>query len=104
MAKSFRFVSNHPTELINNAVMLEVECSKVGGTFCADMEMKGFPTVVLVFKDKYMKYPGARTHTAMIEFLGDKSKWIMEDLPTKMSPFLPKTAGSAAVINGNEEL
>jgi hypothetical protein len=100
MAKSFRFISTHAAELINNAVMLEVECSKVGGTFCTDMEMKGFPSVVLIFKDKYMKYTGSRTHTAMAEFLGDQSRWVFEDLPTKMSTFIPKTA----VVDGNEEL
>jgi hypothetical protein len=95
--------------------MLEVECSKVGGTFCTDMGVQGFPTIVLAYKDKYMKYGGARIHGAMIEFLGDESKWIMEDLPANVAKFLPvavtqpkiaKTEPQppAVVGGGNEEL
>jgi hypothetical protein len=79
--------------------MIEVECSKVGGSFCNDVGVTGFPTLVLVFKGKYMKYTGGRTHNAMIEFLSDDSKWNMQDLPAKISQFLP-----APVPVGNDEL
>jgi hypothetical protein len=104
MSKHFRFVSNHPSELINDAILLEVECSKVGGTFCTDMELKGFPTVILVFKDKYMKYAGARTHTGMTEFLADKSNWVMDDLPVKISQFLPKIVETEVLGEDHDEL
>ncbi len=104
MSKHFRFVSNHPSELTSNAAFLEVECSKVGGTFCSDMDLKGFPTVVLLYKDKYMKYAGARTHAGMTEFLGDPSKWVMDDLPSKISAFLPKVAIMSSLADKNEEL
>jgi hypothetical protein len=79
--------------------MIEIECSKVGGNFCIDFGVTGFPTLVLVFKGKYMKYTGGRTHGAMTEFLMDSSKWTMQDLPAKISQFLP-----APVVNGNDEL
>jgi hypothetical protein len=103
MAKHFKFVSNIATDKINNAVMLEVECSKVGGGFCGDMDVKGFPTVVLVYKNQMMKYPGARLHPAMTEFLGDKSKWVMEDLPTKIPKFVPVAAIADADVMSTEE-
>jgi hypothetical protein len=82
-------VSNVATDQVNNAFIVEAECSKVGGNFCTDMEVTGFPTLVLVFKGKYMKYTGGRTHGAMTEFLADDSKWNMQDLPAKISQFLP---------------
>jgi hypothetical protein len=92
MAKHFMFVSNHAPELINDAVLLEAECSKVADkSFCTNMGVTGFPTVMLVYQGKAMKYQGSRTHAAMTTFLGDKSKWVLEDLPPKMAAFLPAT-------------
>ena len=71
--------------------MLEVECSKLVGKFCTDMGLKGFPMVVLVYKGKSMAYPGARSHAAMTEFLGDESKWVLEDLPVKIAKHIPSS-------------
>jgi hypothetical protein len=101
MDRHFKFVSNLPVEKINNAVMLEAECSKTGGGFCNEMGVKGFPTIVLMFKNKWMKYPGGRTHSDMTEFLGDDSKWIFEDLPGNIANFLPvATADTPTLIQG----
>jgi len=96
MKKHFQYVSNLDGAKINNAVMLEVECSKVGGTFCNDMGTTGFPTVGFMFEGKYQKYTGGRTHAAMTEFLGDKTKWEMGDLPEKLAALAPS--------GGNDEL
>jgi len=98
MKKHFQYVSNMPADKTNNAVMLEVECSKVGGTFCNDMGTTGFPTVMLVFEGKAMKYTGGRTHGAMAEFLGDKSKWVMEALPAKVAAGLPAAEAGKAEL------
>ena len=98
MDRHFKHVSNHAAEKINNAVMLEAECSKTDGNFCTEMGVKGFPTVVLIFKDKWMKYPSGRTHSAITEFLEDSSKWQFEDLPANIAAFLPVTATDTPTI------
>ena len=85
MKRPFEYASNVDTDNVNNAVMLEVECSKVGGNFCSDMGVSGFPTVMLVHNGKGMKYQGGRTHGAIVQFLGDTSQWVMEDLPPKIA-------------------
>jgi thiol-disulfide isomerase/thioredoxin len=90
LKKHYQFVSNLASEAINNAILLEVECSKVPNGFCNDMDVKGYPTIVLVYKEKIMKYTGGRTHGAITEFLSDKSKWLFEDLPPNIAKFLPQ--------------
>jgi len=85
MKRHFEYASNVDTDKVNNAVMLEVECSKVGGSFCDNMGVSGFPTVMLIHKGKGMKYQGGRTHGAIVQFLGDTSNWVMGDLPPKIS-------------------
>jgi thiol-disulfide isomerase/thioredoxin len=95
--KHFQFISNLAADTINNAAFLEVECSKVPNNFCGDMGVEGFPTIVLVYQGKVMKYAGARNQGAMAEFLGDKSKWVFEDLPSNIAKFLP-----AVEENGEE--
>ncbi|KAJ1465300.1 hypothetical protein T484DRAFT_1757514 [Baffinella frigidus] len=101
MLKHFQFVSNIATDTINNAVLVEAECSKVGGTFCNDFGVTGFPTVALIYQNQWMKYPGARTHEGMTVFLGDKSKWIMEDLPLEIVPFLPVVSKTGSLPDSN---
>jgi hypothetical protein len=101
MKKPFQFISNHPLELINNAVMLEVECSKLVGSFCTDMGVTGFPTVVLVYKGKLMAYPGARSHAAMTEFLGNESNWLLEDLPIKIAKHMASSTTTPISTNLN---
>jgi thiol-disulfide isomerase/thioredoxin len=91
LAKHFQFVSNLPADTINDAVLVEAECSKVPNNLCTDMGVQGFPTIVLVYQGKFMKYPGARNQGAMADFLGDKSKWVFEDLPPNIAKFLPDT-------------
>jgi hypothetical protein len=85
MKRHFEFVSNIEAHKINDAILLEVECSKVGDRFCDNMGVTGFPTIMLLHKGKAMKYPSARTHGAMVQFLSDKSKWVMENLPPKIA-------------------
>jgi thiol-disulfide isomerase/thioredoxin len=89
MKKHFQFISNLAADSVNNATFMEIECSKVPNDFCGDMGVEGFPTIVLVYQGKVMKYAGERNQGAMSEFLRDKSKWVFEDLPPKIVKFLP---------------
>jgi hypothetical protein len=84
MKRHFEFASNIEKEKINNAVLVEVECSKTGGAFCDMMGVSGFPTIMLVHQGKAMKYTNGRTHGAIVQFLSDKSQWIMDDLPPRV--------------------
>ena len=99
MKRHFEYVSNIEAHEINDAILLEVECSKVGGNFCDNMGVSGFPTIVLMHKGKAMKYQGGRTHGAIMQFLSDKSKWVMENLPPKIA----EIAKTLAAVNPPQE-
>jgi thiol-disulfide isomerase/thioredoxin len=107
MARDFKLVSNRPVAEINNVVLVEAECSKLADGFCGDLGVTGFPTVVLIFNGKWMKYSGARKHVGMVEFLGDKSKWNMDDLPAELAKYVPVSAPTISgeeVVSSNDEL
>jgi hypothetical protein len=85
MKRHFQYASNVDVATIHDSIFVEVECSKVTGKLCEKMGVTGFPTVMLIYKGKSMKYEGGRTHGSIIQFLSDKSKWIMEQLPTEIA-------------------
>jgi thiol-disulfide isomerase/thioredoxin len=103
MKKHFQFISNLAADTINNAALLEVECSKVPNNFCSDMGVEGFPTIVLVYQGRVMKYTGARNQEAMAEFLGDKSNWVFKDLPLNIAKFLPAAGDEGEVEDKDDD-
>ena len=96
MKRHFEFASNANKEVINDSVMLEVECSKTGGGLCDMMGVTGFPTIMLIHKGKSMKYTSGRTHGAIVQFLSDKSQWLLEALPPKVAALALEIAADAA--------
>ncbi|KAJ1470469.1 hypothetical protein T484DRAFT_1847622 [Baffinella frigidus] len=89
LKKHFMFVSNRHADDINNALLVEAECSKLlEPSLCTDLGVTGFPTMILLYQGKYMKYTNGRSHAAITKFLSDKSAWVFEDLPPSIAKFL----------------
>ncbi|KAJ1469269.1 hypothetical protein T484DRAFT_1754563 [Baffinella frigidus] len=90
LKKHFMFLSNRHAGEINNALLVEAECSKLlEPSLCKDLGVTGFPSMMLLYQGKYIKYTSGRSHADITKFLSDKSAWVFEDLPPKIAEFLP---------------